>query len=530
MKLLLVDDIGGGRKLLREALEARGVTASEAEDRITALAILEREEFDAIIFDVFMPRVDSYRFCCEIRCHPRLRNLPIIAYTNTHVSQGDEQFALCIGADRYLLKTEPIDVLLRAVTELLSPNAVRRNETTLDDAFTLQADNSTLVRKLKAKNRELEERDKELKHVNSKLAESRTRFENIISSAMDAIITIDEGDCIVFLNAAAETMFGTSAVEILWKPLSHLLNGRFNAVQADQAGASRETGFAGRRMGVHGAISGRRADGTQFPIEASLSKTEVGGRQFFTVIMRDISERRRTEQQLGVANEQLRALAARTETVRERERTAIAREIHDVLAQDLTCLKIDLSLVAKKVAKPIDETARDAVAARIGSAIAQTDAAIATVQRIATDLRPVVLDSLGLSAAIDWQVEDFARRSGLTCHTWAPHQKSFVSRDCATAVFRILQESLTNVARHSCATEVDVEFLETASCTSLVISDNGCGITMEQVGAVRSIGLVGMRERAQAFGGTVEISGASDTGTTVRVKIPVDQGSSPVSR
>jgi signal transduction histidine kinase len=228
-------------------------------------------------------------------------------------------------------------------------------------------------------------------------------------------------------------------------------------------------------------------------------------------------------EELRLANEQLRALTARNETIRERERMNIAREIHDVLAQDLTRLKIDLVWVAKRAAKPIDEEARDGIAARIGDAVAQTDAAITTVQRIATELRPVILDSLGLPAAVEWQVEDFGRRTGLTCHTRTPEGDSALSRECATAVFRILQESLTNIARHAQATEVDVQWVEDPDIATLTVTDNGRGITREQIADARSIGLVGMRERAQAFGGSVEISAGRDAGTIVRVRIPLDR-------
>ncbi|MDB6169147.1 MAG: response regulator [Verrucomicrobia bacterium] len=525
VRVLIVDDLANDRELLRMVLEAGGVSVGEASDGTVALALLEREEFDAVISDVLMPRLDGYGLCREIRRHPRLCHLPVIVCTGTYVAAGDEQLALRHGADRHLLKPVSAEMVFLMLGELLRPDATRRHETSLpDDPFVMHEYNAALVRKLESQSRELAERNDELQRVNTELVESRARFERVLSSAMDAIVTLNEADDVVFFNTAAETMFGVSAAAMVGRPLAHLMHGRFGPSQADPIGAFVGAGATGRRLGIYGAISGRRANGGEFPIEAAFSTAEVGGRKFFTVILRDMSERKRGEEQLRLANEQLRALAARTEAVREHERTAIAREIHDVLAQDLTSLKIDLTLVAKQTVRTIDEPTREKIAQRIGAAIAQTDTAITTVQRIATDLRPVILDSLGLPAAIDWQVGDFGRRLGLTCHTRVSTGNSFISRECATAVFRILQESLTNIARHAHATLVDVEFTETPLFASLVVADNGRGITPAQIAAPRSIGLVGMRERAQAFGGTLEITGAPATGTTVRVHLPLERG------
>jgi signal transduction histidine kinase len=232
---------------------------------------------------------------------------------------------------------------------------------------------------------------------------------------------------------------------------------------------------------------------------------------------RELAER---NEELQWVNEQLRALTVRNHAIREMERTSIAREIHDVLTQELICLKMDLVWLGKQAAKPIDEGMRGLVAARIDDAIAQADAAICSVQHIATELRPVVLDSLGLSAAVEWQAGDFARRSGLTLRAIYPPERSGLGREGSTAVFRVLQECLTNIARHAQATEFEVRLTEDDAGTSLTVADNGRGISAQQITAAQSIGLAGMRERAQACGGTFEITGAPGAGTTVRVNIP----------
>ena len=522
MKVLVVDDNLSNRKLLRTTLEAEGVTIVEASDGIGALERLASEKFDAVVSDILMPRMDGYRLFREIRRDPRLRHLPVIACTSTYLSSDDEKLAIKSGADRYLSKPALTEVLLRLLNELTGPDATRPLPPLLNDSLAMDEYNAVLVSKLEEKRAELTERNAALSSANDELAESRARFEGIIASAMDAIITSNEQDGIVLFNAAAETMFGASAASVLGQPIANLLGLGDPAV----IGESMVFGAIDRRIGVFKALSGRRANGAEFPVEASFSMTEVAGKLLFTVILRDISARNQTDEQLRLANEQLRALTARNETIREHERMRIAREIHDVLAQDLTRLKIDLSWVAKRTAKPVDEPTRKAIAARIGEAVAQTDSSITTVQRIATELRPVILDSLALPAAIEWQVEDFARRTGLTCRARASQEESALGRECATAVFRILQESLTNIARYARATVIEVEFVETSDEATLTIADNGCGITAAQIADPRSIGLLGMHERAQAFGGKVDFTGRAGVGTTVLVRIPLPKSAS----
>jgi signal transduction histidine kinase len=231
-------------------------------------------------------------------------------------------------------------------------------------------------------------------------------------------------------------------------------------------------------------------------------------------------ERKRAEDRLKLANKRYRALAGRLETIREQERTAMAREIHDVLAQELTRLKIDLVWLAKHLGRPVDESLRPELVARITDATALTDTAITTVQRIATGLRPVILDSLGLPAAIEWQAGDFSQRTGLVCNVTVPGGNFTLDRDRATALFRILQESLTNIVRHAGASQVKVNLVELDHAIELTVQDDGSGISNAATADPRSIGLIGMSERAQAFGGVLTIAGTPGVGTTVTALIP----------
>lgn len=254
-------------------------------------------------------------------------------------------------------------------------------------------------------------------------------------------------------------------------------------------------------------------------------------RQIFAVV-RDITVQRRTAHDLQDSRDQLRALAARLQTIREEQSAQIAREIHDVLAQELTRLMIDLVWMEKRLSSPINEpiteTVRAALAARILDARVQADTAITSVQKIATELRPVILDNLGLYAAVEWLVEEFARHMDLAWTVAVPDVDTesdagaLPDRDRSIALFRILQQSLTNVARHAKATAVDVRLTLQAGELVLLVMDDGVGILAEQINNVHSIGLVGMRERVLAFGGSVDFEGSPGGGTTVTVRVPLE--------
>lgn len=240
----------------------------------------------------------------------------------------------------------------------------------------------------------------------------------------------------------------------------------------------------------------------------------------FVVLARDVTESRQAQLELQQSRDDLRALANRLQAGREEQRAHLAREIHDVLAQELTRLKIDLSWMKRRMGAPVDEPLRENLLVRTGQALALVDSSITTVQRIATELRPVILDSLGLFAAMEWQVEDFAQRSGLVCSASVPQEGEPPARDISIVLFRILQESLTNIARHAHATEVHVRLVLLNDTWELTVQDNGVGITEAQIATQRSLGLMGMGERALAMGGSVHFAGVPSAGTTITARVP----------
>jgi signal transduction histidine kinase len=219
---------------------------------------------------------------------------------------------------------------------------------------------------------------------------------------------------------------------------------------------------------------------------------------------------------LRASEENLRALAARLQSVREEERSRIAREIHDQLGQSLTGLKMDLTWLNARL-----PSGQKPLAEKVKSMFKLIDDTIQAVRKIASLLRPEVLDQLGLAAAIGWQARDFQMRTGIRCKVSLPPDAIAAAPELSTAAFRIFQELLTNVARHAGATRVDVSMRVEAGRLLLEVQDNGRGISEAELSGFKSLGLLGMRERAMLFGGSVDFSGALGKGTRVTVVLPL---------
>jgi len=229
------------------------------------------------------------------------------------------------------------------------------------------------------------------------------------------------------------------------------------------------------------------------------------------------AERRRAQEQLRESHEQLRALSVYLQHVREEERTRIAREVHDELGQALTSCKLDISLLANKLPPNMPGLKEKAKALS-----AHMDTTIQTVRRIATELRPGILDHLGLIAALEWQSNEFQTRTGIKCDVRTDLHEPVLTPDLATTFFRIFQETLTNIIRHAGATQVAVHLKEVAGRIILEVRDNGRGISPEEISNTRSMGLLGMKERAALLGGTFKIGPAPNgKGTLALVSIPL---------
>jgi PAS domain S-box-containing protein len=240
---------------------------------------------------------------------------------------------------------------------------------------------------------------------------------------------------------------------------------------------------------------------------------------------RDITEQKQWEDRLKASTDQLRALSASIQAAREGERTHVARTIHDELGSAFTSLKWDLESLDRALSKPLDPAAAAALRAKIATMMKLADSTIYTVRRIAWELRPSVLDDLGLLEAIEWQARQFEARTGIVCQRTGFLDNIIFNEEQATAIFRIFQEALTNILRHAHANRVEVTMAREAGEFVLAISDNGRGITgIEKSG----LGILGMQERARLVGGTIQIHGPEGAGTTISVRVPI-AGQEPAS-
>jgi PAS domain S-box-containing protein len=247
---------------------------------------------------------------------------------------------------------------------------------------------------------------------------------------------------------------------------------------------------------------------TYVPIEGSAGVDRIA------VVLQDITDRKRAEREQQRSFQELHALNARLESVREEERTRLARELHDRLGQAMTAIRIDLA--ALKAAPGCGQELQ-----RIDAISGMVEETIHAVRRISTELRPGMLDDLGLAATVEWAAEEFQARTGLVCQVGAAEPDPALDPERATALYRIVQEALTNIARHAGATQVTIALAQEGSHLSLEVRDNGRGIAAEQLSARGSLGILGMRERALLLGGEFTIDGEPGRGTTVRVRIPI---------
>jgi PAS domain S-box-containing protein len=352
----------------------------------------------------------------------------------------------------------------------------------------------------------------ERKQAEEALHEAHSRIESVLNSVADIHILFDREWRYLYVNEAAVEAIGLSREAVLGHKLWELfpditgteLDRQYRRAMDEQIRVAFE---------YHYPTTDTWWENRFYPSPAGLS-----------VFATNITERKVAEEKTKATSLQLRALSARLQSAREEEATRIAREIHDELGAALSSLRWDLEDIAEAVSSSAEQLQVEELRDRIPAMINLIDTTINTVRRIASELRPIALDALGLRETIEWQARQFYERTGIIVECDFDQDSIDLMGEQATAVFRIFQEALTNILRHAQATKVSIEVNNEDGGFRLTIRDNGRGITDQEKSSRRALGLLGMRERANLIGGSVEITGSEGNGTAVTVRVPVQPG------
>jgi PAS domain S-box-containing protein len=358
-----------------------------------------------------------------------------------------------------------------------------------------------------------------LKQAEQELQTSKQRFELLFNSVSDAVfvhvvdtvhgmpgrfIEVNDMAC-RRLGYSREELLGMQPPDIDAPETRALIPATMEKLLHDHAAVF---------QGVH-----VRKDGGQIQVEISARLIDLDGVPVIFSTVRDITERKRAEKELEESHQKLRNLAEHLMFAREEERKNVARELHDELGQVLTALKMDFRWLEKQL-----PTSPERVREKLRGMTVLTDQTIERVQRISAELRPRMLDDLGLTAAVEWLMGDFSRRTGIRTKTSVRITESRIGGNSASAIYRIIQEALTNIARHAKASRVTLTMSEAAGRLEILVGDDGIGISVSQASDVRSFGLIGIRERVRGLGGDVSIRGETGKGTTIAISIPYPGG------
>jgi len=340
------------------------------------------------------------------------------------------------------------------------------------------------------------------------------RLTQIAEATPDSIVSVNEDQIIEYANPAAMSLFGCSASEMIGSKLDRFIPSQFRDNHAQLVRDFGQAGASVRRMARHRAISALKADGTEFPVEASISHGQVGGEHVYTVLLRDISERFEAEIALNHAQSRLRQLSQRLKQVRETEYSPISPAPLDDIGQRLSVLKMDVARIKSELSDKDPELYDDLD--RADELLSET---VAAVRGLATGLRPKILDDLGLVAALDQYLQEVSNRFPLDCRLRVDDDLP-VSQDDGIMLFRIVQEAVHNACKYAQASVCEVSLQQDEQNLTLSISDNGCGLQAGDEDKDGSLGLMGMRERVSGAAGTMTLKSAPGQGTRITCQFP----------
>jgi PAS domain S-box-containing protein len=349
----------------------------------------------------------------------------------------------------------------------------------------------------------------ERKQVEEKLTNSEMRYRKLFEMESDSLLMLDsETGRFIDVNIAAQNKYGYSKDEFM--QMRHV-DISAEPSMTEQSLKNFETLVA---MRLH-----RKKDGSTFPVDITGSYFEYLGRRVHVAAIRDITERLAAEEKVLTLNKRLQALNEHLQTVQEQERKTIARDFHDNIGQNIAILKLDLEWIERRITED-----RSDLHERIMEMRASIEQLYSVVQRIITNLRPPLLDDIGIRAAIEWQVTEFRKHSGIKCSLLLSDDIEQIDIQKAEMLVYIIQEGLTNVIRHAAATVVSVSLCKTDGNLILELSDNGVGLVSDQIDSPTSFGLISMQERAKICKGIFQIKGSPGVGTTLLLEIPMRTG------
>lgn len=345
------------------------------------------------------------------------------------------------------------------------------------------------------------------KAAQAQLMRVQERYRRMVEQSPDAIC-LTEGDRIAMVNRTCLLLLGASEEsQVVGKDPHLFFDGAWNPLLDDTVA------LAGAPLRREGQLT--RLDGVSVTVEISAASVPDHGHAALQLVMRDITERQRANAALQHQRDELRHLSARLNHAREEERRHLSRELHDELGQHLTAVRIELAALGRDS----DATVR----ARLADLMTRVDTIVTSVRRIAADLRPAMLDDLGLEAALEWLIKDWASRGRTAIHYRLDPLEVDLNDAAKTAVYRIVQEALTNVSRHAQASEVQVSLQREGDALHIVVEDDGVGLAPDAASKRHSHGLRGIRERARALGGRAEMTDRAPCGCRLSVHLPVER-------
>ncbi|HAH24034.1 MAG TPA: hypothetical protein DCL77_09810 [Prolixibacteraceae bacterium] len=483
--LLIVDDSEVNLLLLESIMKKIDVNLIKANSGFEALEKARGTDVALAIIDVMMPVMDGFDLAVKLNEERLNDKLPVIFLTANY---GNERYVFKgydSGAVDYIVKPINNQILISKINIFLD----------LYNQKQLAISNAAL----------LKESAEELRKVNHALQESEEKYRSYIDNAPDGVFITDEHGNFKEMNEAASVITGYSIGELSQMRFSDLIQKKSSE---DGMGYFRELISNGKAKSdlLYNHKNGSKRWWSFEAVKLSDSQ--------FLCFSKDITDRKKAERKLHCSLVQLHQLTQHIDQVGENERLIIARELHDDLGQALTAVKIDIGIIKQAV------TDQEVIAkiSKVSELVRET---IITVQRLTEKLRPKIIDDLGIEAAMEWYTDDFARRNGIKVILHIDSGIT-ISPDASLTIFRIMQESLTNISRYAKASLIDIELHKTEEGIGFKIMDNGIGISESQIKSKKSFGLIGMKERSASLGGSFDIYRGNENGTIIKINLPLN--------